>query len=50
MLSVLNEITATLKLSVLQEVERGELGITSAARKYGIQNSSTVSNWFKKVW
>lgn len=37
-----------LKLSVVQEVERGELGITAAARKYGIQNSSTVTNWLRK--
>ena len=36
------------KLSVVQEVERGELGITAAARKYGIQNSSTVTNWLRK--
>jgi len=36
------------KLSVVQEVERGELGISDAARKYGIQNSSTVTNWLRK--
>lgn len=36
------------KLSVVQEVERGELGIKAAARKYGIQSHSTVTNWLRK--
>jgi len=36
------------KLSVVSEVERGELGIKAAARKYGIQSHSTVSNWLRK--
>ena len=36
------------KLSVVQEVERGELGIKAAARKYGIQAHSTVTNWLRK--
>ena len=36
------------KLSVVQEVERGGLGIKAAARKYGIQAHSTVTNWLRK--
>lgn len=36
------------KLSVVAEVESGELGIKAAARKYGIQSHSTVSNWLRK--
>lgn len=36
------------KLSVVEEVERGELGIKAAARKYGIQSHSTVTNWLRK--
>lgn len=36
------------KLSVVSEVEKGELGVSDAARKYGIQNSSTVTNWLRK--
>ena len=36
------------KLSVVQEVENGELGIKAAARKYGIQSHSTVTNWLRK--
>jgi len=36
------------KLNVVQEVEQGELGITAAARKYGIQFESTVSRWLRK--
>lgn len=36
------------KISVVKEVEIGELGIKAAARKYGIQSHSTVTNWFRK--
>lgn len=36
------------KLSVVAEVERGDLGIKAAARKYGIQSHSTVTTWLRK--
>lgn len=36
------------KLSVVREVETGELGIKAASRKYGIQSHSTVTNWLRK--
>lgn len=36
------------KLSVVQEVESGELSIKGALRKYGIQSHGTVLNWCKK--
>ena len=36
------------KLCVVEEVENGELGIEVAARKYGIQSHSTVTNWLRK--
>jgi transposase len=36
------------KLAVVQEVENGDLGIKSAARKYGIQSHSTVTIWLRK--
>lgn len=36
------------KLQVVTEVERGEIGIMAAHRKYGIQGSHTVGNWLKK--
>jgi transposase-like protein len=36
------------KLQVVREIERGELNFAQADRKYGIQGSSTVSNWVKK--
>jgi len=42
------DYSMTFKLEVVAEVERGDLGIKSAARKYGIQSHSTVSNWLKK--
>ena len=36
------------KLSVVGEVERGELSVTGAQRKYGIQGNATVMNWLRK--
>jgi transposase-like protein len=36
------------KLAVVQEIERGDLGIKAAARQYGIQSHSTVTNWLRK--
>lgn len=36
------------KLSVVREVESGELGIKAAQRKYGIQGESTVRTWLIK--
>ncbi|WP_217495885.1 helix-turn-helix domain-containing protein [Mangrovivirga cuniculi] len=38
----------TFKLSVVEEIERGELGIRAASRKYGIQSHSTITNWLRK--
>lgn len=36
------------KISVIQEIETGGLGIKAAARKYGIQSHSTVTTWLRK--
>ena len=36
------------KLSVIREVESGELGIKAAQRKYGIQGDGTVRKWLEK--
>jgi len=36
------------KVQVVQEIERGELGVKAAARKYGIQAHSSVSTWLRK--
>ena len=36
------------KLEVVEEIERGELSVTGAKRKYGIQGRSTVVNWLRK--
>lgn len=38
----------TFKLSVVKEVETGQIGIKAVARKYGIQSHSTVTNWLRK--
>lgn len=36
------------KLQVVGEVERGELSLSEAHRKYGIQGSHTVGVWMRK--
>ena len=36
------------KLSVVSEIEQGELSTTGAVRKYGIQARSTVVGWLRK--
>ena len=36
------------KLSVINEIETGGLGIKAAARKYGIQSHSTITTWLRK--
>ncbi|MGE5448555.1 MAG: hypothetical protein ACM3PR_09325 [Bacteroidales bacterium] len=36
------------KLQVVQEVERGEMSVSAATRKYGIQGSHTVVCWLRK--
>lgn len=36
------------KLSVVSEIERGEISVTAAQRKYGIQGKATVINWLRK--
>ena len=42
------DYSMTFKLKVVEEVERGELSINAARRKYGIQGSQTVSAWLIK--
>ena len=37
------DYSMSFKLEVVKEVERGELSVGGAARKYGIQNHSTVT-------
>ena len=36
------------KLSVVREIEQGDLSIKGSLRKYGIQSHSTVLNWCRK--
>ncbi|PIF06227.1 MAG: transposase, partial [Draconibacterium sp.] len=36
------------KLSVVQEVEKGQLTYQQAQKKYGIQGKSTVLEWLRK--
>jgi len=42
------DYSMSLKLGIVQEVETGQLSVTAAQRKYGIQGRSTVLNWLRK--
>lgn len=42
------DYSMSFKLQVVSEVERGELGIKAASRKYGIQGGHTVTTWLRK--
>lgn len=42
------DYSLSFKLSVVSEIEHGELSTTGAVRKYGIQARSTVVAWLRK--
>ena len=42
------DYSMSFKLSIVDEVERGELSVTGAQKKYGIQSRSTIVNWLRK--
>jgi transposase-like protein len=42
------DYSMSFKLHVVQEIERGEMSMTTASRKYGIQGDHTVFKWLKK--
>lgn len=42
------DYSMSFKLSVVSEVERGEISVTGAQRKYGIQGRATVTQWLRK--
>ena len=42
------DYSMSFKLSVISEIERGEINVIDATRKYGIQGRSTVVNWLRK--
>jgi transposase-like protein len=42
------DYSMSFKLSVVSEIERGEVSVTGARRKYGIQGKATVINWLRK--
>lgn len=43
-----SDYTLTFKLSVVDQVEKGELSYKEAQRRYGIQGRSTVLVWLRK--
>ncbi len=42
------DYSMSLKLQIVQEIEREELSINGAQKKYGIQGSHTVTSWLRK--
>lgn len=42
------DYTLSFKLSVVSEIEQGNLSATSAQKQYGIQGNTTVINWLRK--
>jgi transposase-like protein len=42
------DYSMSFKLQLVQEIERGQLTVTEAAKKYGIQNRTTVVQWLRK--
>ncbi len=42
------DYSLSLKLQIVQQIERGKLSVTQAMTNYGIQSRSTVVNWLRK--
>ena len=42
------DYSLSLRLQIVQQIERGELSTRAAQRKYGIQSRSTLVNWLRK--
>lgn len=42
------DYSLSLKLQIVQQIERGELSTTRARQAYGIQSRSTVVSWLRK--
>lgn len=42
------DYSMSLKLQVVQEIERRELSVTGAKSNYGIQGRAAVINWLRK--
>ncbi len=42
------DYSMSLKLQIVREVERGEISIVAAQRKYGIQGRATITVWLRK--
>lgn len=42
------DYSMSFKLSVVRQIERGEMTYIEAAKHYGIQSHSTVLNWLRK--
>ena len=42
------DYSISLKLQIVQQIERGELSVTQARKTYGVQSHATVLLWLRK--
>lgn len=42
------DYSISFKLSVVSEIEREDISVTSAKKKYGVQGDRTITNWLRK--
>lgn len=42
------DYSISFKLSVVSEIERGDISITSTKKKYRVQGDRTITNWLRK--
>jgi transposase-like protein len=42
------DYSMSFRMSVVSEIERGEISVTRAKKKYGIQGNATVIQWLRK--
>ncbi len=42
------DYSMSFKLSVVSEIEHGEVSVTGAQKKYGIQGNTTIIRWLRK--
>lgn len=42
------DYSMSLKLQIVREIERGEISLSNAQKKYGIQGRATVTVWLRK--
>lgn len=42
------DYSLSFKMSVVTEIEQGDISVTEAKKKYGVQGDRTITNWLRK--